>query len=350
MKIALITDIHIGARNDSLIWDDYAQKFWNDVFFPYIDKHNIKTVFDLGDTFDRRKYINYNILSRSTNYLFKPMMDRNLDVHIIAGNHDVSYKNTNEVNSPDLLLKKFGFNCYHEATEKEFDGLKVAFLPWICSDNYQESMAFIHNTNSLFLFAHLDIAGFEMNKGGSVSTHGFDKNIFAKFDTVVSGHFHTKSKQGNIFYLGTPYEMTWADYNDPKGFHIFDTETKKFEYIRNPNTLFKKIYYSDVNKNLEDLLKVEDIQGSYVKVIVKDKSNPYWFDMYLDALEKMNPAQLQIVEGSIFVDEDEEIIEGCEDTLTLLRKYCSQIETQVDKKKLDVFVSNLYSEALEVSD
>lgn len=350
MKIACVTDLHVGCRGDSLIWDDYAQKFWNEIFFPYIDKHNIKTVFDLGDTFDRRKYINYNILSRSTKYLFQPMVDRGIDVHIIAGNHDVAYKDTNDVNSPDLLLKKFGFNCYQEASEKEFDGLKVAFLPWINSGNYHSSMQFINQTDAHFLFAHLDIAGFEMNKGGAASTHGFDKNIFSKFDTVISGHFHTKSKQGNIFYLGTAYEMTWADYNDPKGFHIFDTETKTFEWIHNPNTLFKKIYYTDKDVSLEQILDVENVEGTYVKVIVKEKSNPYWFDMYLDKLEKMNPAQLQIVEGSIFVDDTDEIIDGVEDTLTLLRKYCPQIETQVDKKKLDVFVSSLYNEALEVTD
>ena len=59
MKIALITDTHWGARNDSAIFANFFSKFYDNVFFPYLDEHNIKTCIHLGDVVDRRKYINF---------------------------------------------------------------------------------------------------------------------------------------------------------------------------------------------------------------------------------------------------------------------------------------------------
>jgi hypothetical protein len=178
-----------------------------------------------------------------------------------------------------------------------------------------------------------------------------DKSIFNKFDTVVSGHYHTKSRRDNIFYLGTAYEMTWADYNDPKGFHVFDTETQKFEYIKNPYTIFKKIQYNDTGVNFVTDFEIEDVANSYVKVMVQEKSNPFLFEQFVDRLEKQNPSQLQIVENSIYLnDYDDEIMDGWEDTPTLLKKYCEQVESNLDKEELYQFLNSLYIEASEITE
>ena len=44
MKIAIITDTHFGARNDSVQFDEYFYQFYEGQFFPYLQKNNIKTV------------------------------------------------------------------------------------------------------------------------------------------------------------------------------------------------------------------------------------------------------------------------------------------------------------------
>ena len=124
MKIALITDTHFGARNDSLPFNEYFYKFWENIFFPYIDKNNIKTIIHLGDTMDRRKFVSYKIANDFRRRFITPIVDRKLDTHILIGNHDTYYKNTNEVNSvQELVGNKYDNIKYY--TESNTDLLMV---------------------------------------------------------------------------------------------------------------------------------------------------------------------------------------------------------------------------------
>ena len=62
MKICLLGDTHFGMRGDSLEFHKYIKKFYDNIFFPYLIENKIDTVFQLGDLFDRRKFINFNSL------------------------------------------------------------------------------------------------------------------------------------------------------------------------------------------------------------------------------------------------------------------------------------------------
>ncbi|NCA22519.1 MAG: hypothetical protein EBS86_15460 [Crocinitomicaceae bacterium] len=99
MKVAIITDQHFGARNDSTLFLDFYEKFYRDTFFPTLIKEKIDTVLILGDTFDRRKYINFFSLKRAKQMFFDPLFQMGIQVHMLAGNHDTYFKNTNDVNS-----------------------------------------------------------------------------------------------------------------------------------------------------------------------------------------------------------------------------------------------------------
>jgi DNA repair exonuclease SbcCD nuclease subunit len=245
----------------------------------------------------------------------------------------------------------YDIHYYSDPGVVTIDGTDIAVLPWICSGNYEESMEFINKTNAQILFGHLELAGFEMYKG-AVNDHGFDSKIFDKFDTVCSGHFHHKSTRGNINYLGAPYEMSWSDYNDPRGFHVFDTETRELEFIQNPLTMFNKVHYHDQDKTLDEIMDMDfdHYAGSYVKLIVHTKTNPYWFDMFVDKIEKAGVLDLQVVDDNLNLqlEDDGDIVNEAEDTLTVLNKVVEQVESRVDKKVLYNFLSTLYNEALSV--
>lgn len=352
MKIALITDTHWGARGDSPAFAEYFNRFYYDHFFPYLSEHGITNIFHLGDIVDRRKYINF-VTARHLRKFVEHCDSSGIRLDVIIGNHDTSFKNTNEVNSMKELFEHstYDINYYDSPTVVSLGGTDIGVLPWVCSGNYDESMEFLRDTPAQILFGHLEIAGFEMYKG-AVNDHGFDTKIFDKFDLVCSGHFHHKSTRGNINYLGAPYEMSWSDYNDPRGFHIFDTETRELTYIKNPLTMFNKVHYNDQDKTLDELMNVDwdYYKGSYVKLIVHSKTNPYWFDMFVDKIEKAGVLDLQVVDDNLNLqmEDDNDIVSEAEDTLTVLNKVVDQVESRVDKKVLYNFLSSLYNEALSV--
>lgn len=315
-------------------------------------EHNLDTIIQLGDLFDRRKFVQFKSLARSREYLFEPMRKNNIQFHVCIGNHDTAFKNTNELNSPDLLLKEYpNIHIYSSPQDVEIDGFTFAFIPWICSGNYQETIDYISKTKAQIAVGHLELAGFEMYKG-NVNDHGFDRKIFDKFDSVFTGHFHHKSSHGNIHYLGTPYEITWSDWNDPRGFHVFDTETRELTFIENQYRMFHKLHYDDSSGDLDSILNFDTskLTGHMIKVIVHTKNNPYWFDMFTKKIESCDPLDLQIVEDNFHLDltEDEDLIEDTEDTLAVLHKYTEQFSDRTDVKKLNMFLSELYQEALAV--
>ena len=346
MKIALITDTHFGARNDSQIFSDYMRDFYTNQFFPYLKENNITKCFHIGDVFDRRKYVNYKSLFDCREYFFEPLVKNNIEVLMLAGNHDTFYKTTNEVNSVNLLLQQYNnIITFDEPTEVD----SFVMLPWVCKDNYDVAMKMVAETKKSLLFGHLEIAGFEAH-AGFVKDEGFDKKMFNRFDMVMSGHYHHKSDNGTVYYLGNPYELTWQDYKDVKGFHTFDFETRELQFIPNTDSMFHKFIYNDTNLDLTqvDKLDFNHLKNKYLKVIVQEKSNPYLFDMVMDKIYTIGPFDVTVVEHFIDTIGDEEIIDEAQDTVTILSNYIEQLNTNVNKTNLDGLIRNLYNEALTV--
>jgi DNA repair exonuclease SbcCD nuclease subunit len=356
MKLCILGDTHFGARGDSLDFHNYFKKFYDEVFFPYLVENKINVVVQMGDLFDRRKFINFNSLYLSRKYFFDKLKENNINLYTLIGNHDVAFKNTLEVNSPSLLLNEYDNVFLIEDFHTEnFEGVSVDIVPWICSDNEEEIFQKIKNSKSQICFGHFEIDGFEMDRG-NVHQGGLDRKTLSKYDIVLSGHFHHKSSSDNITYVGTPYEMTWSDYNDPKGFHIFDTETREMKFVKNTFSIFHKIMYDDTNHDFEywkayDFSKYKE---TYVKLVVLNKQNPFLFEHVLDNLYKIGVSDLSIVEdfSDNVIGDDQDIIDQAEDTLTILSKYIDNLELDVESDKLKIVMRELYVEALntEVSD
>ncbi len=329
----------------------HISRYYKNVFFPYLEEHGINYVVHLGDIVDRRKYINFVTAKNLDNDFIEPIYKNKLFLHAIIGNHDTYFKNTNEINSMNVLYRDNAhFNYYSEPTEFSIDGCKILFMPWICSDNYEQCMSAIEMTDAQVLFGHLELNGFEMYKG-SPNNHGFDPKLFDKFDIVCSGHFHHKSSKGNINYLGAPYEMTWSDYDDPRGFHVFDTSTRELTFIQNNDKIFHKIFYNDADSDYMEIVNQDFSQyvDCIIKVVVKQKTNLHMFDLFIDKLEKAGVADLQVVEDhlNLNLELDDDLLEEAEDTFSLLNKYASQV-SKSDNEQLTLLLQELYNEALMV--
>jgi DNA repair exonuclease SbcCD nuclease subunit len=348
MRIAILGDVHIGARTDSQIFNEYFIRFFEEQFIPFLLEHKITTVIQLGDIFDRRKFVNFQILNTWKRRVFDVFRDNGILVYILLGNHDVYYRNTNEVNSPSLLLGEYeNINIIETPTERKFGTVKTLLMPWITYSTYQDSVNTLNTTKCSIVMGHFDIQGFEMYRG-HVSTEGLTEDIFAKFKAVYSGHYHTMSKKGNIAYLGIPYEITWMDWNDPKGFHLWDTASGNMQFIPNPLKIFHKVYYDD---SKEQFFEFEKYTNTYVKVVVVNKKNIYMFDKFMSELYAVNPADLKIVENIADYDSNDfsEEVE-IEDTKSLMYAYVDGMEIAEDKERIKDILNTLFVEALQVEE
>ena len=346
MKIAIITDQHFGARKNSKLFHDYFLKFYEDIFFPTLIKEGITTIVDMGDTFDSRKGVDFVSLEWAKNNYFDKLQELGIVTHTIIGNHTAYYKNTNDLSGVDLFLREYdNVKIYSEAEEVTIDKTKFLFVPWINSENLDRTLDVIDNSDSPCVMGHLELNGFMATRGHYME-HGMDAKVFDKFDRVFTGHYHMRSNDGNVFYLGNPYEMYWNDVNDRnRGFHLFDTDTLVHTPINNPYQLFHNLYYDDTPHQMLDITKYDQ---KIVKVIVRKKSDPKQFEKYIDKLYSSNLAELKIVENFDFTEGEEFEAEESEDTISLLNRYIQESEVDLDKSVITEILQDVYREACEV--
>ena len=343
MKVGVISDTHYGARKGSKLFQDYFELFYKNVFFPTLEQYGITTVIHMGDAFDSRKSIDYQSFEWAKKVVFEPLSK--YDVHMITGNHDCYYKNTNNVNSPNLLLQSYpNVKTYSSPTEIKVGDLNVLLLPWICMENEEQSLKSIKNTKCKIAMGHLELQGFRVNRS-VVMEHGLEANLFKNFIKVFSGHYHTRSDNGTVFYLGNPYEMFWNDVNDPRGFTIFDTETLEHTPVDNPYRLFYNIYYEDTPHQMFD---ASEYESKIVKVIVRKKSDTKQFEKFIDKLYAANVSELKVIEN--FEIQESESFEAfdSEDTMSILNRYIEEAEVNLDKSTIQKLLQEVYQEACEL--
>ena len=344
MKIAIITDQHFGARKNSKLFHDYFLKFYNDVFFPYLEENGITAIVDMGDTFDSRKGIDFSALAWAKDNYYDRLKDMGIHVHTIVGNHTAYYKNTNEVNAVDLLLREYdNVTVYSESTEVKLDKLNVLFIPWINKENEETTFKLIQSSTCKIAMGHLELNGFRAHRG-CIMDHGHPGELYSEFTKVFSGHYHTRSDDGRIYYLGNPYEMFWNDVGDRRGFTIFDTETLEHFHVDNPYRLFYNIYYEDTPHQLFD---ASEYEGKIVKVIVRKKTDTKNFEKFIDKVTDV-AADIKIVENFDIQEPEEFEIFESEDTISILNRYIEEAEIQLDKSRVQNIMRQTYQEACEL--
>lgn len=347
MKIAIVTDTHFGARNDSPIFMEHFMRFFDRVFFPRIAAEGIDTIIHMGDFLDRRKFVNFLTLNAVRNGFVKRLEESGATMHCILGNHDIFFKNKSEVNSLQELFSD-KFVVYDKPTTVTFDGLPIALLPWINKENETESLKFIAETPADILCGHLELHGYQVLRGTPFDG-GMKPDLFKRFKAVYTGHFHTRHSHENVHYLGCPYQITMNDYGDKKGFHILDTETRELEFVKNPHTIFTQIRYDDTDASETVPLSVEEerTRGKFVRIIVEKKTKPYLFEKFVDSVYASAPHGVTIIED-LQPDQngDSDLVDLGEDTITIINKEIEALQNISDPKRLKNLVRDLYSECV----
>ena len=310
-------------------------------------ENKIRKVLHLGDLLDRRKFTNHVILNSWNNRWFNRAEDEDLDIEVLVGNHDIPHRNTNYPNTiEELFGHRRNVTVIDSPMYLTYDDLTVLMLPWINDENRDESLRLIAEKKVSTVFGHLELTGFEMDKGSGAIIDGMDRKLFDGYEAVYSGHYHHRSTDGTIFYLGTQYEITWADHEDPKGFHVFDTDTRQIEFIRNEERMFFQHIY-DNGATVDP--SHQEVTDKHIKVIVKNRDDVKLFDDYLDKLHKLNYADIQVVESSFAVDNTIEFkADEATDIMTDMTKYVDTQITGQNPKEIMEELRDIHREALNM--
>lgn len=344
MKIAFLGDTHFGCRNSNQVIQRHQEKFFNLTFWPYIQKHNIKTIIQTGDYFDNRKWINLQTMSFQKQLFVDRAEELGVTVHGIIGNHDIPLRHSLSMNSPQQILTESHINYYSEPKTINFDGVDITFIPWVCRENYNEITEVIRKGGDL-LVGHLETQGAVLLPG-RLSDEGYLPADFKSWKEVISGHYHAQNKIANIHYIGIPYQLMWTDALVKQGFWIFDTTDRSWEFIENPHRYFHRLYWDDGCDYPLELLN-----DSYVKVTVKKKTSFEEFERFIDKVNFQEPFEVKIVESfEEYNQENVRDIIQLSSTTELIGEYIDDVATENNKQSIKKLMIDIYDEAMSLDE
>jgi len=246
-RVWFITDTHLGVRNNSNDWIDLIRDYFFNWFFPLIRK-NYKPgdiLIHLGDYFDSRQSLNLKVLNLGVDIAEELSVLFPEGVYIIAGNHDIWGKSTNEVNSLKSLKWIPKINILEEPESLVINGKTFFLMPWR-KDHQSEEETLDSVSDHDVLCCHTDIRGLKFNKYVKVEG-GSAIEKYSKFGRVYSGHIHYAQKQNNINMLGSPYELTRSDMDNKKSITLLDLETMEETVFPNDfSPKFKRLYFDKI--------------------------------------------------------------------------------------------------------
>ncbi|HRC95262.1 MAG TPA: metallophosphoesterase [Coprothermobacter proteolyticus] len=355
MKALILTDNHWGIKRSSKVFENHILRLHKKAL-DYCKENDIKIIFHLGDFFDVRKDVSYITLDTVKKEFLDPAKEMGIQFYMVAGNHDCPNRNNIESNAVSIVFKEYEnirvFN-FPSLLELE-DGSSCVFCPWIAKDDEKDFLKRIDKLSSKadIILGHFEFKGFLYQKG-IVAEHGMEAQTFTpKFQTIISGHYHSKSSKDGVHYLGTQYDLTWADYDEKKYFHVLDTKTGDLEAIENPDRMYHKLFYNEHridNGVIEELKTSTEFTSKIIKVVVEERTNMVKFDMFMDALYSLNPHDVTIVDERMAQQASEATVDVTTlstDTLSTINKYIDEAGLSgYSTATLNKIMSELYQEA-----
>lgn len=340
MKVALISDLHFGVKQSDSTFQKSQLSFFEKQLVEELKLRSIDTIFVLGDVFDTRQSVNVQT-SNVVLHLFKDIFE-DFNVHIIVGNHDLYYKNTTSVNSLKQLDLLSNVTVYETPKKIEFDGHSVTFLPWIT--DYKN---FTGTEQSEYCFAHLDVAGFMMDKINMCSEGISIKQLADNYKHVYTGHFHTRSKKKigdcDITYIGSPYQLTRIDMGQDRGCTILDLDTNTTELIVNTESIrYVKLTYPDVPDNIEDLVAHNYVDIDIPYELSDESKKIFDYMQTVNSNSAISVTQNIGKKPELTVSAVEKDLSNI-DLFSLFKSYTDQL-TNVNKEQIYAELTTLYND------
>lgn len=338
-KIAIVGDFHLGiAPNNSLKFEvlfESQKRFFTETLIPVLTSRGIDTIIFTGDLYDQRRRVDSKI-SQYVEGLFQNEL-KNFKCIVIQGNHDTYYKDDLTVTSLSNIWSKPNVTAITKITPMELKGVKFLFVPWLTtsmSQSFEENVSKVAGKFK-YVVGHFETMGFPF-EAGSICTNGMNPEIlYNNFENTISGHFHTESYKevnGNsIHYVGTPFQLTFADTNERKGFHILDVVTNEREFIENTASCrFVKL------KSRSDLENYQTLKNCFVEYEYKEgtseeelyivekeaiSKNPVSYKAYLKVIDRIEDINSDKTPEEVKIFEDMSVAIHSENMISMAKVF-----------------------------
>jgi DNA repair exonuclease SbcCD nuclease subunit len=233
-RVWMITDIHFGVRANSREWAEIQRAYFFNFFIPLVEREGRDgdVLLVLGDVFDNRQSISIPTQHLALD-VFEQLSKRFAGVVVIAGNHDVWGKSSNEMNSLRVLRLLPGVTVYEEPEVVQFGPVRFLLMPWRKDHEAEAECVKEHVGKADYVASHCDVNGAKFNRAVQV-TEGVEADGFSGFRRVYTGHIHyAQNVEPNIKLLGCPYQMSRSDMNNKKGVTVLDLATGEETYFEN---------------------------------------------------------------------------------------------------------------------
>jgi len=256
----VIGDNHWGKKQFSKELFQSQMELYEKQIIPYMKENNIKTIIHLGDLFDNRIMVDISFLNDFIDKFLKLLEVHDITFITIVGNHDIYYKNTLDV-SIVKYLDKFYKNVI--VVDRTISVNGITFIPWIVDKSQ------IPSVREKIVMGHFEFKNIDPHFDGDL-----DPRIFSECDLVISGHYHNFSRKENIVYAGTPYQLSFGEFGENKGFYELDMKNQMdFTFIPNStNKRFLKLHYNNgqmLLKGMNEDLEFDKDSLDELKVILE---------------------------------------------------------------------------------
>ena len=287
-KVCCISDIHVGVHQNSLLWHNITLN-WARWLKEELSSKDITDIIISGDFFHYRDEIAVNTIHFVTDVL---KIWKDFNIIMLVGNHDAYYKDKSDVNSLSILDGWSNITIISTPTNVKLFNKSVTFCPW--------GTKLGEIPKSDVIFGHFEITSFKQNSFKVCDTGLRSTDLLKLSSLVISGHFHLRDErkydEGNIIYLGNPFQMDFGDAGSTKGYYILDLNTLEYEFTENVlSPKHNKVYLSELAElgNITDDVR-KTFNNNFIKFIVDLTISSDEIDILLKKFQGLNAVHINV--------------------------------------------------------
>ena len=294
-EILLFSDLHIHPhkRSNERLEDCLKALDW---VFEIAEKRGITNILFGGDLFHDRQKIEVYTYQRTFETLQKRLKDKNFQLYLLLGNHDLWFNDKTTVSSTTPLSALPGVRIISQPERLNIEGSNWDFIPFTLNPILALEELKKQPGKPEYALGHLAIDGailhgtqysdVTIEHDGDMVSVGV--SLFEHYKHTFLGHYHAEQHVNEkVEYIGSPLQLSFGEAFQKKHIIALDTKTGKKTYIDNE---FSPKHLSVSDKDIGKY----NLNGNFIKLNVDDIGVTNLIALKKQLMEENNLGSLEI--------------------------------------------------------